>query len=365
MIRLIILLVPLLSLTDFDAPQQNTRQRVLELLKNEMKTNGIPGLQIAVIKNNELILSEALGYSNVPFSVKTNQQTIFSINSIAKIFAATAIMQLAEHGKLGTNDPISNYLPALPTNWHQITIEQLLSHTSGLPDIEDTDNGDLIGGKGLQTAWSMVQKMPLVSKPGLAFSYNATNYLLLEKVIEKLEGMDFEKFIQEKQFKPAGMKQTFYGNSAEVVVNKGPTYSFYYFDKTLGDYVKGKQLLEVEETFPIKADAGAFGSAEEMAKWVIALQTGKFLSKESIEKMWRPVALNNGEYDGFGGLLNAYALGWPVIQRDTHPGVSPFGGGRASFTIYPKDDVGIILFTNLSGLPTYEIVETISKFYLK
>jgi len=362
--RLIILLVPFLFLTNFDTPKQNNNQQILEFLEKEMKEQGIPGLQITVVKNNKLILSESLGLSNVPFSVKTKKNTIFSINSIAKIFASTAIMQLAEKGKLQIKQPISNYLNGLPANWQKVTIEQLLSHTSGLPDIEDPSTGELIGGKGMDTAWIKVQKMSLQFKTGDEFSYNATNYLLLEKIIEKLGGMGFEKFIQKNQFKVAGMDKIFYGNSSEVIENKSPTYSLYYFDKTLGDYVLGDQLLEVSEEFPIKADAGAFSTAEEVSKWIIALQTEKFLSRESRDKMWEPVKLNNGEYGGFGGLLNAYAFGWPVIKREKYPGVSAFGGGRASLTIYPKDNLSIVLFTNLSGIPTYEIVENISKFYL-
>lgn len=362
--RPITLLFFLLFITHSVTVGQNNKIQVLDFLEKEMKENGVPGAQIAVIKNNELILSESLGLANVPFAIRTQKNIIFSINSIAKIFTATAIMQLAEKGELEIEQPISVYLKILPVNWQKVTIAQLLSHTSGLPDIEDPSSGDLIGAKGIKTAWIEVQKMPIQFEAGDNFSYNATNYLLLERIIEKVSGLDFEKYIEQYQFKVAGMYKTFYGNSFEVVENRSPTYSYYYFDKELGEYVRTKQLLEVREEFPIKADAGIFSTAEEVSKWIIALQSGKFLSKESIDKMWEPVKLNNGKYGGLGGLLNAYALGWPVIQRENHPGLSAFGGGRASLTIYPKDNLSIILFTNLTGLPTYEIVEHISKFYL-
>ncbi|WP_436515794.1 serine hydrolase domain-containing protein [Ekhidna sp. To15] len=361
---IIFFLSPLVFLISFNAISQSKNQKVLNFLKSEMKENGIPGLQVAVVQNNELILCESLGLSNVPFSVQTEKNTIFSINSIAKIFTSTAIMQLAEKGKLQIRDQISIHLNDLPTSWQKVTIEQLLSHTSGLPDIEDPNTGDLIGGKGIDLAWEEVKKMSFQFNPGDEFSYNATNYLLLEKIIEKISGMDFEKFIKQTQFKVAGMDMTFYGNSSEVVDNRSPTYSFYYFDKTLNDYVLGDRLLEVYEEFPIKADAGAFSTAEEVAQWIISLQIGEFLSRQSINKMWNPVKLNSGEYGGFGGLLNAYAFGWPVIKREKHYGISAFGGGRASVTIYPEDNLSIILFTNLSGLPTFEITENISEFYL-
>ncbi len=362
--RQIIFLILFQFLTYSGAIGQNNNQRILDFLEKEMEKSSIPGLQLAIIKNNELVLSESLGLANVPFAVKTNENTIFSINSIAKIFTATAIMQLVEKAKLETECPVSKYLDGLPENWQNVTIAQLLSHTSGLPDIEDPNSGDLIGDKGLETAWNEVEQMPLQFEAGDRFSYNATNYLLLEKIIEKLSGTDYEKFIELNQFRVAEMSSTFYGDSYEVMENRSPTYSFYSFDKSLGDYVLGSQLLEVYEEFPIKADAGVYSSAEEVAKWIIALQSGKFLSNESIDEMWKPVKLNDGEYGGFGGLLNAYAYGWPVIKRESHPAVSPLGGGRASLTIYPKDSLSIILFTNLSGIPTYEIVENISKLYL-
>ncbi|MEM6892726.1 MAG: serine hydrolase domain-containing protein [Bacteroidota bacterium] len=344
---------------------QKGGSEITNLLQKEMTENNIPGLQVAVIQNNELVFSEALGLANVQFGIKAEKNTIFSINSISKIFAATAAMQLVEEGKLNIAHPISNYLEGLPATWQKVTITQLLSHTSGLPDIEGTSSGDLVGGKGMETAWVEVQKMPLQFEAGEQFSYNATNYLLLEKVIEQLSGLNYETLVKQKQFDVANMEMTFYGdNSFEVVPNRSPTYSFYVFDKEVDDYVLKEELMEVTEEFPIKADAGAFTTAEEAAKWIIALQSGKLLSQKSIDTMWKPVPLNNGEFDGFGGLLNAYAFGWPVIKREEHPGVSAFGGGRASLSIYPEENLAIVLFTNLSGLPTFEIVEKISKFYL-
>ncbi len=346
---------------------QNNQKKVLEYLHKEMKEQKIPGLQVAVIKNNKIIFSESLGFANVPFAVKTNEKTIFSINSIAKVFASTAVMQLVEKGKFKISEPISKHLDQLPENWSEITIKQLLGHTSGLPDIEDPINGDLIGGKGQDSAWVKVKKMPLRFKAGEEFNYNATNYLLIQKLIEKYGESTFEKFIKKSQFGIAEMERTTFGNSFDVVENKSPTYSYYSFDKAVGDYVQGDRLLEVSEEFPttLRADAGAFSSAQEIAKWIIALQTGKFLKdKASLRTMWQPVKLNNGNYGEFGGILNAYALGWPVIDREKHPGVSPIGGGRAAFAIYPKDDLAIILLVNLSGVMTHDLVDNISKIYL-
>lgn len=136
-------------------------------------------------------------------------------------------------------------------------------------------------------------------------------------------------------------------------------------DKVSGEYIEGEQLLEVNEEFPdmLKADSGVFRTAEDMAKWILSLQGHKLLKKkESISQIWEPIKLSNGEYGGFGGDLNAYAHGWPVIHRNKHPALAAIG--RASFIIYPKDDPAIVSFTNLSGSDPVPMIEKISTYYL-
>src|SRR5690606_37333947 len=149
--------------------------------------------------------------------------------------------------------------------------------------------------------------------------------------------------------------------------NKSPTYSYYYQNKITGEYYQKDSLHELYEEFPkeLWTDSGAFTTARDMAKWILALLNGKFLKNhKNIELMWQPVELNNGQYGGFGGIMNKYGLGFPVVERENHPAVAPIGGGRASLFIYPKDNLAIILFTNLMGSLPHKIVDEISKFYL-
>ena len=345
---------------------QTTTEKVNHLLNRKMEEQHIPGLQLIVIRNNKIVLSETKGIANVEFSVPVTKNTLFSINSIAKVFTGTAIMQLVEQGKIDIDKPVCDYLDGLPESWQKVTLSQLLGHTSGLPDIEDDATDGLVGGKGEKTAWKTVRTMPMQFKPGEQFSYNATNYLLLQKIIEKYGKLPFEQFIQKYQLDVVGMPKTIFGNSFDVVKDKAPTYCYYYLDREKGEYVKGDQLLEVYENFPkiFRADAGMFSTAEEMARWIIALQNKRLLKKEeSIKTMWKPVKLNDGKIEGFGGLLNGYALGWPVVVRSKHPAVAPIGGGRAAFMIYPQDNLSIVLLTNLSGSSPELIIDQIAKIY--
>lgn len=344
---------------------QSRKNAIIKYLKNEMTELKIPGCQLVVIKDNKLIFSEALGLANIPFSITTKTNTIFSINSISKVFTSVAIMQLEEQNKLKINDNISKYIDSIPDNWKKISIKQLLSHTSGLPDIED-ERG-LIGNMGQDSAWLKVKKLPLEYEAGEKFNYNATNYYILQRIIEKCSSTKFEDYVRKNQFDIVGMKQIYYGNSYDVIKNKSPTYSFYTQEKVTNEYIKGDNLRETYEKFPSKmiTDSGAFLSAEEMSKWIIGLQLGKFFKiNNKIDVIWEPVKLNNGTFGGFGGILNAYALGWPVINRENHKAVAPIGGGRAAFVIYPKDNLTVILFTNLTGIDTVGIIEKIAKFYI-
>ncbi|MEM8999042.1 MAG: serine hydrolase domain-containing protein [Bacteroidota bacterium] len=343
-----------------------TKEKFLAELKQEIQKEKIPGCGIAVIKNGKTLISEAIGLADFAFSVPVDSSTIFSINSLSKIFAGTAIMQLVDDAEMHLSDPISAYLDDLPPKWQEITIRQLLSHTSGLPDIEDLENGGLIGGKGEKFAWQTVKKENIRSKAGEKFDYIQTNYVLIQKLIEKISQMGYVQFLQKNQFDKIGVTgDIIFGSSFDVAKNKSTTYSYYKQDPLTKKYVKGVKLYEISEEFSpmVWADAGAFATVDALTKWIVALEKGSFITNKSLEEMWTAVPLNNGKYSGFGGALNGYAYGWPVIMRADHPAIAPIGGGRASLIVYPKDGLTIVLLTNLTGSSPQKIIEKIAYHY--
>ncbi|MEM8507769.1 MAG: serine hydrolase domain-containing protein [Bacteroidota bacterium] len=348
------------------ATAQEKGEEFLNELKQEIKNEKIPGCGIVVIKNGQTIISESLGLSDYAFSVPVDSSTIFSINSLSKIFAGTAIMQLVEEGKIKLSNPISDYLGDLPNRWKGITIRQLLSHTSGLPDIEDTQNGGLIGGKGEEIAWEKVKNESIRFKAGEKFDYIQTNYVLILKLIEKVSGMTYLKFLQKNQFDKIEInKEIVFGSSFESVQNKSATYSYYEKNKQTGKYEKGEKLFEISEDFSplVWADAGAFATTKALTKWIKALENDIFITSKSRKEMWTAVPLNDGHYGGFSGSLNGYGYGWPVIMRENHPAVAPIGGGRAALIIYPDDKLTIILLTNLTGSSPQKIIEKVAYHY--
>ncbi|WP_241676662.1 serine hydrolase domain-containing protein [Flavobacterium pectinovorum] len=229
---------------------QNKKTEIINYLKKEMIEKKIPGCQLVIIRDNKILLSEAIGIANVSFSTPVKKNTIFSINSISKVFTSVAVIQLQEQNKLNINDPISQYIDSIPENWKKITIKQLMSHTSGLPDIENEKG--LIGDKGQDSAWLMVKKLPLQSEIGEKFNYNATNYYILQHIIKKCSTETFENFVRKNQFDILRIKDVYYGNSYDVLKNKCPTYSYYTQDKITNEYIKGNKLKETYEEFPSK-----------------------------------------------------------------------------------------------------------------
>ena len=343
---------------------QSASDSVEMFLKGKMKELQTPGLQVAVIQHGKIVKLGAYGLANMENNIPVTDQSVFSINSMTKAFTGVAVMQLAEQGKLNINDPISKYLDSLPAAWQPITLKQVLSNSSGLPNIIDEYEHVLANGIE-DAAWAQVKTLPMVFKPGERFQYNQTGYVILGKIITKLSGEHFTKFIEDNQFKVAGMTQTRFGDGADIIPHYAGGYTF--LTHVNGQWIKGDQLKNAFAEFPVffRTAASILSTAKEMADWVLALQQGKLLKdKASLTTLWTPAILNDGKTGGFDDLLNGYALGWPMAVRDEHPAAAPVGGFRSALFVYPKDDLSIIVLSNLQGTNPEQFIDEIAGFYI-
>lgn len=331
-------------------------------LAAKMRQLRIPGLQLAVVRHGKLVKSAQYGLANLQDSIPVSRNTRFSINSITKAFVGVAVMQLVEAGKLDLAAPVSRYLPGLPAAWHPVTVRQLLTHTSGLPDIMADD--EMVTDANENAAWAKIQTKPLDFAAGEKFAYNQTNYLLLGKIIDQLSGQPFATFIQERQLNVVGMPRTTLGDSHAVLPNNARGYT--YGHMVNGEWRRSAQPRHLFEAYApsVRTASGMSSTAEEMAQWMVALQQGKLLKPASLPVMWTPGVLNNGKQRGFSQLMNGYALGWPTISRPEHRAVTPTGGGRSAMFHYPEDDLTIVVLTNLMGANPDMFVDEIAGFYI-
>jgi CubicO group peptidase (beta-lactamase class C family) len=335
--------------------------RVEAFVQRLMLTNKIPGLQLAVVEHGKVVLLRAYGIANVEDSVPVFNQTVFPVNSITKAFVGVAIMQLVEAGKLDLSAPISRYLDGLPALWRVVTIKQLLTHVSGIPDLWDSHARMVADGEA-----ALMQKLsatPMEFPTGTKYSYNQTNYYLLGRVITKLSGQPFTDFIAERQFRVVGMPHSGFGDSHDVVPHLAATYC--YCTETERGTVPADTLHAVLRDWPtyIRTAAGINTTAEELARWLIALQSGVLLKPESLAVLWSPGTLNDGTVKGANDVFNGYAVGWPLVIRPKYRAVASTGGNRAALFIYPESDLAIVLLTNLVIGPE-RFIDRIASYYL-
>lgn len=332
------------------APARDAKaEQVDRYLRSQMEALKIPGMQAAVVQGGKIVLLRSYGTASVELGVRVTDRTVFSINSIAKAFTRVAAMRMVEAGKLDIAAPVSAYLDGLPEAWRGVTIRQLLSHMSGLPDVTRAPTVET----DAEAAWAWVQAQPIRFPPGERFDYCQTNYTLILRVLNKLAGLAPDAPLGTPQFEAAGMSLTRYGDSTEIVPGKAPSYRW----TRAHPGEPGVLRPAIERFLPFRrAASGLNSNAADMARWMIALRDGKLLGKASLETMWAPVPFNNGTQGQWG-------LGWIALPRGDGRAVGMTGGGRAAFFYYPEQDVGVALLTNLAGAFPEDFVDRIASVY--
>ncbi|QWP75785.1 serine hydrolase [Lysobacter sp. K5869] len=310
----------------------------------------VPGAQVAVVKDGAIVFSRAYGSANVALDVPATVQSVFTLASISKAFTGVAAMQAVEAGKFDLAAPIATYLDGLPEAWRVVTVRQLLSHTSGLPDI---NRAPTVETDAVQ-AWNWALAQPVLFAPGERFHYCQTNYTLIQRALNRVYGREEDATVADAQLAAAGMGHSRYGDSRDVIAGKGPDYQF--VRSAPGAAGVLEQRYPVSLPFK-RASNGLVGNAEDVARWLIALQQGTLLGPEAVATMWTPVAFNDGRAGQWG-------LGWTMFPRGAgHRAVGMTGGARSAFYLYPQDNVAVVILTNLSGAYPEDEIDRIAGYW--
>ncbi len=313
-----------------------------QLLTDLMEKRRVPGLQFAAIREGKILALEALGTADLEHDVPVSHESVFSINSMTKAFTGVALMQLVEAGLLDLEAPIGQYLEDLPATWRSITVRQLATLTSGVPEImEYSPEGSarLIGDGDEEGAWAAVYAAPMQFETGRGYNYVQTNFALLGKIIDQLAGKPFSAFIREKQFDVAGMPSTVYADDRDIIRHRANTY--------MSIDPNGEPNGRFDNSFinwpPIvRTAAGLHSTAADLASWLIALRGGKLLREQSsLDELWAPVP----QYTGEPGL---WGIGWIIAQSPSGNIPAPGGGAKAQLALYPNG-LSLVLLTNMLG----------------
>ncbi|HIE5096830.1 serine hydrolase domain-containing protein [Stenotrophomonas maltophilia] len=343
-----------LSLPTVSAGQDQANDQTRRLVRQIMLEQRIPGLQIAVVKQGQIVLSEAYGLANVENGVPASRDTRFPLNSATKAFTGVAVAQLAQQGRLDLDAPASRYLDDLPAAWRQVRVRQLLAHTSGLPDILDA-NG-LLGGGSEAQAWAAVTARPVEAAPGQRFAYNQTNYVLLARIIARQSGMPYARFLATGQFSSARMARTTFGDSYDLIPQMATMYSLAPRATDAADAPPRLSHWFYDMPPSLWAGGGILTTADDTARWLLAVMDGPLLQASARQRMWTPERLADGRAGPWAG-------GWPVLRAAPDLQVAGIGGARSAFVVYPERGVAVVVLTNLVGANPQQFIPRIADLH--
>ncbi len=261
---------------------------------------------------------------------------VFEIASNTKQFTATAVLLLTEQGKVSLQDPITRFIPDYPTGGNTITIEHLLTHTSGIPDYLSSEDFDQSVWRRDHTPSEFIDLFideELDFEPGTEYRYSNSGYYLLGYIIEKASGMSYQEYLEKSIFEPAEMENTYYNDYNRIITKRSK------------GYMKGPEGFEnAEYVSPsVLYSAGALVSTVgDFNRYYQALNTYKIVTRENLEKARTGYHLLNGEDTGYGyGVQPRVFNGYRTIA---HAGGGP--GYWSMHWYFPDSDIHFIIFTN-------------------
>jgi D-alanyl-D-alanine carboxypeptidase len=314
-----------------------------------MEQHGVPSASIAVIQHGKLVFTHAYGLAHISPDKPATPEMRYSIGSISKQFTAAAILLLQEQGKLKLDDPVGKYIPDL-TRGNEITIRQVLSHTSGYQDYwpEDylmTPMMKPTTGQYILDTWA---KKPLDFEPGTQWQYSNTNFVIAGMIVEKVSGQKLMEFLGEHIFHPLGMKSVYDSDQDKLTSTDATAYI--------------RAALGPLRAAPKEGRNWMFAAGElamtphDLALWNESLIAHSILKPESYKEMFTSTKLKDGKDSHYG-------LGIFVRKYDGHLLLEHSGevtGFVAESMVFPDDGVSVIVLTNHMEGGATEIATTTS-----
>jgi len=302
----------------------------LDTMLNKMAKSNLFNGSLLIAQKGRVLVSKGYGMADHEKQLANTPQTKFRIGSITKQFTAMAILMLQAQGKLKVQDPICNYLRDCPAAWQPITIHQLLTHTSGIPNFTDFPDYRKFKKSSSTPIHTIAQfkDKPLDFTPGTKWSYSNSGYIVLGAIIEEVSGKSYEVFLREHIFAPLKMSNTGYEHATDILAT--------------GYVSKYAKADSIDMSVPFAA-GGLYSTVEDLYLWDQALYTDQLVSKDVLDTMFRVAAAVPGS-NGLG-----YGYGWFVGEESNHRWVGHEGGIEGFHTLisrYPDERVTIILLSN-------------------
>ena len=304
-------------------------------VRAELSRQRIPGLSLAVLRGDSVVLARGYGEADVEHHVPAADSTIYQSGSVGKQFTSALVLRLAAERRLSLDDSIARWLPEGPPSWRRITIRHLLTHTSGIPDYADSTL-DYRRDYTEDELVRLAAGLPPLFEPGARWSYSNTGYLLLGVIIHRVTGTFYGDLLRSQVFEPLGMRTARVISESAIVPNRAQGYRL----------VEGR--LEHQEwvapSLNTTADGSLYLTVLDLARWAIGLNHRRYPGADGLRQSWTPVRLNDGG-------TYPYGFGWSLDQQRGYPRIGHTGswqGFKASIQRYPEQDLTVIALANLA-----------------
>lgn len=318
------------------------------LFKRKAKYQGFNGT-VLIAQKGVILYEKAFGMSNISSKDSLTLESCFQLASITKTFTAAAVLLLAQDHKLKLNDSVQQYIPDFP--YHGIQIENLLSHRSGLPNYLYSFEEKRKSKAGPPSNDSILKwfaesdSIPNpYGKPGKNFNYNNTNYIVLAAIIERVSGISYSRFLQERIFEPLGMQHSFVDTIADESITKL---------KTQGH--QGNRVRQRDFYDGVYGDKGIYTTANDMFKWYTALHSHCLLNKHFTNEAFMPRSFEKRSKHNYG--LGFRVISDPDNMKKVHYVYHGgwWAGYSTMFWMDPEADFVIIILGNKKNNSVYEI----------
>jgi len=322
------------------------------IINRIIKEQRITGASVAVVKNGKTILNKGYGLANAEHNVPVTSETVIRLGSMSKQFFTTAILKLADDGKLSIDDSVHKFFPDAPESWRPIQIKHLMSHSSGLQREGPAYNNNIIQPDLviIKSAYSL----PLDFKTGEKYQYCNLAYFMLAEIISQVSKMPWQNYIHDNLFLPAGMKNTGMTDFYPIIPNRASGYMY-----------KGDTLMNADAMYAVRPSGGFLSTSSDMIRWEkVLLEKKIILKKESWELLWTPFIKvsdkpESKQYYGFGWFIDVYN-GHKIIM---HGGSNT--GFRSHYDRFVEDGLSIIVLTNSDGANPAKITRALADYYYR
>jgi serine beta-lactamase-like protein LACTB, mitochondrial len=331
------------------------RTAIQDAVAKFLASTHVPGVAVAVVENGQYEWGAGFGLADVENNVPASEHTLFRLASISKSLTATAAMQLWERGQLDLDLPVLKYCPSFPQKPWPVTTREVLGHLGGIrhykagaqddPEVGNTKHFD----DPVQAGLKFFQDDPLVAQPGTHFHYSTQGFTLVGCVMEGASRVKYVDLMLQNVFAPAGMAHTVTDDRFAII-----PYRTRFYEKTDSGTVRNADFLDSSYKIP---GGGWLSSAEDMARFEVAILNDKLVKRATRDLMWTPLKPSDGSKDEYG-------LGWGAGNEDGVAAVGHTGGQQGTstaFLVAPGQRAGVVVLTNMEGVPADDLARQILK----